>query len=211
MDGESGELTEWEDVAGAWAGKSETEGLSWGWQTVCASPCLWNPLPSSVQFSAVDQDVTWYGARPRPRRLCVRWGPSPPPPKGTDLPLSFTPGSRRTSFKNVSYYRLPCGLRTWTLWLDCFFWAFQFLFLVSSLLFFLFGSVRQISWIFVNFLDTHNYSLSYPIVDRMWSSCEWWLMLFHKTVDCVQFYCYFWKNGENTGLRCRLMTVEIYN
>jgi len=22
----------------------------------------------------MDQDVSWYGARPRPRRLCVRWG-----------------------------------------------------------------------------------------------------------------------------------------
>jgi len=22
------------------------------------------------------QDATWYGGRPRPRRLCVRWGPS---------------------------------------------------------------------------------------------------------------------------------------
>jgi len=28
----------------------------------------------------MNQDVTWYGARPRPRRLCVRWGP--PPQKG---------------------------------------------------------------------------------------------------------------------------------
>ena len=26
----------------------------------------------------MDQDVTWYGARPLPRRLCVRWGPSLP-------------------------------------------------------------------------------------------------------------------------------------
>jgi len=26
----------------------------------------------------MDQDATWYGARPRPRRHCVRWGPSPP-------------------------------------------------------------------------------------------------------------------------------------
>ena len=26
----------------------------------------------------MDQDVTWYGARPRPRRLYVRWGPSLP-------------------------------------------------------------------------------------------------------------------------------------
>ena len=28
----------------------------------------------------MDQDVTWYGARPRPRRLCVRWGPRSPSP-----------------------------------------------------------------------------------------------------------------------------------
>ena len=33
MDGESGELTEWEDVLGARTGKSETEGLEWGWPT----------------------------------------------------------------------------------------------------------------------------------------------------------------------------------
>jgi len=26
----------------------------------------------------MDQDATWYGGRPQPRRLCVRWGPSPP-------------------------------------------------------------------------------------------------------------------------------------
>jgi len=25
------------------------------------------------------QDATWYGGRPQPRRLCVRWGPSSPP------------------------------------------------------------------------------------------------------------------------------------
>ena len=25
--------------------------------------------------------ATWYGGRPRPRRLCVRWGPSSPYPK----------------------------------------------------------------------------------------------------------------------------------
>ena len=28
------------------------------------------------------QDATWYGGRPQPRRLCVRWGPSPLPKKG---------------------------------------------------------------------------------------------------------------------------------
>jgi len=30
----------------------------------------------------MDQDATWYGGRPRPRRHCVRWGPSSPPKKG---------------------------------------------------------------------------------------------------------------------------------
>jgi len=34
------------------------------------------------------QDTTWYGGRPQPRRLCVRWGPSPSPPKGVE-PLIF--------------------------------------------------------------------------------------------------------------------------
>jgi len=34
----------------------------------------------------MDQDVTWYEARPRPRRLCVRWGPRSPPQKGAEPP-----------------------------------------------------------------------------------------------------------------------------
>jgi len=33
MDGESGELTEWEHVVGAWTGRTETEGLESGWRT----------------------------------------------------------------------------------------------------------------------------------------------------------------------------------
>ena len=28
------------------------------------------------------QDATRYGGRPQPRRVCVRWGPSPLPKKG---------------------------------------------------------------------------------------------------------------------------------
>ena len=34
----------------------------------------------------MDQDVTWYGAMPRPRRLCVRWGPRSPSSKGAAPP-----------------------------------------------------------------------------------------------------------------------------
>jgi len=30
----------------------------------------------------MDSDVTWYGDRPWPRRLCVRWEPRSPSPKG---------------------------------------------------------------------------------------------------------------------------------
>ena len=32
--------------------------------------------------SWMHQDATWYGGRPQPRRLCVRWGPSPLHQKG---------------------------------------------------------------------------------------------------------------------------------
>ena len=39
--------------------------------------------------SWMDQDATWYGGRPWPRRRCVRWGP---PKKGT-APASFWPMS----------------------------------------------------------------------------------------------------------------------
>ena len=34
--------------------------------------------------------VIWYGARPRPRRLCVKWGPAPRSPKGAE-PTNFWP------------------------------------------------------------------------------------------------------------------------
>ena len=43
-------------------------------------PCLLRPN------CCMDHDATWYGGRPQPRRLCVRWGPSSPPQKGEELP-----------------------------------------------------------------------------------------------------------------------------
>ena len=39
----------------------------------------------------MDQDATWYGGRPRPRRHCVRWGPSSPSQKGAEPPPIFGP------------------------------------------------------------------------------------------------------------------------
>jgi len=36
------------------------------------------------------QDAIWYGSRPQPRRLCVRWGPGPLPQKGAEPP-NFRP------------------------------------------------------------------------------------------------------------------------
>ena len=40
----------------------------------------------------MDQDVTWYGARPRPSGLCVRWGHHSPSPKGGGRsPTNFLP------------------------------------------------------------------------------------------------------------------------
>jgi len=39
----------------------------------------------------MDQDATWYGGRPRPRRHCVRWGPSYHLPKnGAEPPPQFS-------------------------------------------------------------------------------------------------------------------------
>ena len=41
-----------------------------------------------------DQDTTWYGSRPRPRRHCVRRGPAPPPEKRGRAPIpNFRPMS----------------------------------------------------------------------------------------------------------------------
>jgi len=43
-----------------------------------------SPLPNfrpisieAKRLHALHQDATWYGGRPHPRGLCVRWGPSP--------------------------------------------------------------------------------------------------------------------------------------
>jgi len=51
-------------------------------------PCLLQPN------GYIDQDATWYGDRTPPRRYCVRWGPScPPPKKGRSFLPNFRPMS----------------------------------------------------------------------------------------------------------------------
>jgi len=39
----------------------------------------------------MDQNATWYGGKPRPRRPCIRWGPRSPPQKGGRSPQIFGP------------------------------------------------------------------------------------------------------------------------
>jgi len=73
--------------------------LTWRWALIQATLCYMGkhiPSPQSTSpiFSPfllstngwMNQDATWYGGRPQPRRLCVRWGPSPRPKKGADPP-----------------------------------------------------------------------------------------------------------------------------
>jgi len=64
------------------------------------------------------QDATWYGGRPRLRRLCVRWGPSYPQKKGTHTPPNFWPmsivakqldGSGRHLVRNTASKNRRCG------------------------------------------------------------------------------------------------------
>jgi len=51
-------------------------------------PTLYKPRPMSVVAKDwMDHDATWYGGRPRPRRHCVRWGPSSPAKKGHSPPI----------------------------------------------------------------------------------------------------------------------------
>jgi len=55
--------------------------------SVCNDGVLW---PNGW----MDQDATWYGGRPRPRRYCVRWGPSSLHGKGhSSPPPTFRPVS----------------------------------------------------------------------------------------------------------------------
>jgi len=47
-------------------------------------PCVLRPN------GCIDQDATWYRGKPRPRRHCVRWGPSSPLQQGAEPPPNFS-------------------------------------------------------------------------------------------------------------------------
>jgi len=53
-----------------------------------------SPLPICGPFLLcpngwMHHDATRYGGRPQPRRVCVRWGPSPLPKRGAESPPQF--------------------------------------------------------------------------------------------------------------------------
>jgi len=57
----------------------------------------------------MDQNGTWHGGRPQPRRLCVRWGPSPLPKKGSEPAPQFS-----TNFycaKTAGCITMPLGMQ----------------------------------------------------------------------------------------------------
>jgi len=53
------------------------------------------------------QDATWYGGRPQARRLCVRWGPSPPPQKGRSPQFSANVYCGQTA----GWIKMPLGTK----------------------------------------------------------------------------------------------------
>jgi len=64
-----------------------------------------NFRPMSIVAKPLDGlRCPWYGGRPQPRRHCVRWGPSSPPPKGhspqfsANVRCSQTAGLMKTPF-----------------------------------------------------------------------------------------------------------------
>ena len=72
--------------------------LAWRWALVQSTLCWGPPLPrkgGAPIFGPfllwpkgwMHQNGTWYGGRPQPRRLCVRWRLSPPLPKGAEPPI----------------------------------------------------------------------------------------------------------------------------
>ena len=79
------------------------------------------PLPKEAQPPTIfgryllrpngcmDQDVTWYGGRPRPRRLCVRWGLRSPSPKGGGVAPKFS--AHVYCGETAGWIKMPVGTK----------------------------------------------------------------------------------------------------
>jgi len=140
MDGESGELTEWEEVVGAWTGRTETQGFKWGWRRelgswfqrqwmtlngVMALFCIISANSGSFRAHCVKVHVrcliSWWVVVSlcQLTSLTIHNSLSLSLPT-QDLPHSQTFWSRTDSTDFIT---------------DRLFWASRFLFLVSSLLF----------------------------------------------------------------------------
>jgi len=58
----------------------------------------------------MDEAGTWHRGRPQPRRLCVRWGPSPLPPKPPQISAHFYCGQTAACIKMPLGIELGLGL-----------------------------------------------------------------------------------------------------
>ena len=67
------------------------------------SPPIFGPYPLRPK-GFIDQDATWYGGRPRPRRLCVRWGPRSLLPKKGRSPPMFGPRILWPNVQDANWY-----------------------------------------------------------------------------------------------------------
>ena len=54
----------------------------------------------------MDEDATWHKGRPQPRRLCVRWGPSPLTQKGRS-PIQFS--AHVYCGQTAAWIKMPLG------------------------------------------------------------------------------------------------------
>ena len=67
-------------------------------------PPIFGHLYCGQTAGCIKVPTNWYGGRPEPRRLCVRWGPSPLPQKGR------APNFRPASIVAKRLYGLRCQL-----------------------------------------------------------------------------------------------------
>ena len=72
-----------------------------------AEPPIFGPYPIWPN-DWTDQDATWYGGRPRPKRLCVRWG-RPPSKKGAEPLPQFSAYVR--CGQTAGWIKMPLGMQ----------------------------------------------------------------------------------------------------